>query len=152
MRTGIAISLALCSVVLLFAQDDQPFKASLDRLRATQNLLDTITLPQEKQDPLTKSAVTQLAASAVPLVQDASRLAVDAITVAQGPGLDMRDGWKVTALFRLANSVPTFGAEGDLIWEVRVHRDNGTIIRVLWVSTTTKAVRELVPSLLPRDK
>jgi hypothetical protein len=146
MRSGIAISLVLCSFTLLVAQSDHPDAASAARLRATQSFMDTISLVPEKQDSLTKEAVAKLAGSAVPTANDAASLAFSALV--SGPGLSAQDGWTVTGLFGLGSPLAGFGAQGDLVWEVRVHRGPARVIRVLWVSTTTKAVRALVPSPL----
>ena len=131
-----------CLATPVAAQPDSQ-RPSWPRLQSTQSFIDAMALPSEQQDSSTKQAVIQLTTSAVPKSEDASRLALE--YVVKGPGLDARDGWTVTALFRLAISVPTFANARDLVWEVRIYRMPGEIVRVLWVSTSTKSVREVFP-------
>jgi len=138
-----------CSGRPLASQRDAELAAA-SQVRSTQSLLETIALPPEKRDVLTKQVVIQLAASAVPRMEDASRVALG--YVVSGPGLDARDGWKVTGLFRLAVPISALASPGDLVWKVRVHRMPGEIVRVLLVSTTTKSVREMFPEQMPTPK
>ena len=121
------------------------------RLKATQNFIDFIKLPPDQQTPMVKEVATKLGASAVPRAEDAWRLALAALD--DGPGHPSSDGLTVTGLVRMGASggVPALGSTGDLVWEVRANRGSpGEIVRVLWVSTTTKAVRELVPTMLTK--
>jgi hypothetical protein len=153
MRTGILLSGFVLWSFVPVAQDAKAdaILATQVRLMATQNFIDFIKLPPDQQTPIVKEVVTKLAASVVPRAEDAWRLALAALD--DGPGHPSSDGLTVTGLVRIGanGGVPGLGSTGDLVWEVRANRGSpGEIVRVLWVSTTTKAVRELVPTLLAR--
>jgi hypothetical protein len=64
--------------------------------------------------------------------------------------VDMRTGWQVSALLRLAGDVASqpnkdFGQAGDFVWEVRVVNAStfGGITGLVWVSTTTGKTKVL---------
>ena len=141
---------SFASVAHQATQADADLAARI-RLNATQNFIDFVKLPQDQQSPLVKEVAAKLAASVVPSAEDAWRLALAALD--DGPGHPSSDGLTVTGLVSIGASggIPSFGSRGDLVWEVRANRGSaGQIVRVLWVSTTTKAVRELVPTLLAK--
>ena len=154
MRTVFIVSgFVLGSFVSLAHQAPQAdaVLATQVRLKATQNFIDFIKLPPDQQTPMVKAVATKLAASIVPRAEDAWRLALAALD--DGPGHPSSDGLTVTGLVSIGanGGIPSFGSTGDLVWEVRANRgSSGNIVRVLWVSTTTKAVRELVPTLLAK--
>jgi hypothetical protein len=84
--------------------------------------------------------------AAVRTAKDAEHVALRYVTV--GPdrlGLDARDLFQTGEPFRLANDVPDFSTKNDQIWEVRVVRAGGAVVRVLWVSGGTSAVRQVFP-------
>ncbi|HEX3703657.1 MAG TPA: hypothetical protein VHU82_10015 [Vicinamibacterales bacterium] len=88
--------------------------------------INTIKLPPAEQDPMTKRVVGQLAVSAVQRATDARGLALDAVL--HSTGLDARDAIDTTGLFRIGEDIPSFAAEGDLVWEVRIYRVGGGLI------------------------
>lgn len=76
-------------------------------------------------------------------MRDAVNLS-DEVRRAAGSGRDAREAVEVTGLYTIGRDVPGFAAAGELFWEVK-----GAIflqvIRVVWVSTTTRTVKEIFP-------
>jgi hypothetical protein len=140
--------MSLIWIAAAAAQSDQAQTGSAARLRSTQNYLELIELPPAQQDTLTKEVVDKLAVSSLPTAKDATRVALGALI--GGPGLSAQHGFAVTGLYRLGINIPALGNALDPIWEVRVVVGPGMIVRVLWVSATTKAVMELVPTPIPQ--
>jgi hypothetical protein len=107
------------------------------------NLLEAVRKPSDQQDELVKREAEKLAKSQVPSADEASKLALGAFL--KKPGLDARENWRVTGLYRMGCNVPNFAKEGDLVWEVRISRLASGVSGVIWVSTTTKNARVLFP-------
>jgi hypothetical protein len=100
------------------------------------NFLDGINLPTAQQDEMTRQVAEQLKTTAVPTTKDAIALGWSAGTVAAYEIV------RVSGLYVVGVDVPGFANARDLAWEVRIYTGPG-IRRVLWVSTTTKAVKVL---------
>jgi hypothetical protein len=108
------------------------------------DFIEAVKLPADQQSELTKSVVIQLAKNQVPTAADAERIALNFVT--QSGGLDMRDGIAATGLFFIGRDIPSFAATRDLVWEVRVVRMGALLMQIVWVSTTTKAVKVIFGS------
>jgi hypothetical protein len=110
------------------------------------NYIEVVRLPEEQRDDFAEQVALEVAASAVPTARDAEKLAASA---AVALGLSAQDTVRTTGLFRLGRDLPSFGVAGALFWEVRVQHQPAIVVRVFWVSTTTMAVNELVPTATP---
>jgi hypothetical protein len=108
-----------------------------------ENYFEALANPAATHDSETKRVAAQLAKSRVPTSKQAAEVALQ--TFVKKPGLDAREMWGVSGLYRLGLDVPDFGAAGDLIWEVRISRDFAGVSGVIWVSSSTGATRLLFP-------
>jgi hypothetical protein len=61
-------------------------------------------------------------------------------------GLLAEEGTKVVGLLRLGADVPEFARGGDLIWVVRFTHVFRGVTQEMWVSSTTGAVRAMLPT------
>ena len=52
-------------------------------------------------------------------------------------GLDARDGSKVAALFKLAQDIPGFAQQGDLVWDIQIIRMAEQVSDEIWISSRT---------------
>jgi hypothetical protein len=117
--------------------------AEVKLLPHTDNLFDAVNRPVAEQDSFIREEAQKLAKSLVPTREDAERLALGAFL--KSPGLDARETWSIAGLYRLGRDVARFAAAGDLVWELRVFRSGVGVWGVVWVSTTTRAVKVLFP-------
>lgn len=108
-----------------------------------ENYYKALATSADTDNPLIKSIAAKLARSRVPTRDAAEKIALHAF--ATKPGLDAREKWAVSGLYRLGRDVPDFGASGDLIWEVRVSRIGSGVSGIVWVSSSTAAARTLFP-------
>ena len=106
------------------------------------NLLAAILKSPAQQDTFTKDIAKQLAMSQVPTWRDAARIAANFVVTHSG--LPSDEIWEVTGLYVIGVDVPDYAARNDLVWEVGFFNVPG-VRRVLWVSTTTKAVKTVFP-------
>ena len=78
---------------------------------------------------------------------DPKQLAVDALLhkLRAGGGLLAEEGASVVALVRVGVEISGFAQRGDLIWVVRiVHMWHG-VTQEMWISSTTGAIRSVLP-------
>ena len=141
MKTLLALLFLSASVALALDPDTDAQGA---RRRPESNLLYDLRKPAEQQSDSIKEVARTLAGSAVTNERDAEGLALAAV------GLDMRDLWETTGLYRTAVAVPDFAQEDDLVWEVRTMRGMGfptgaSVSSVVWVCARTKATLILFP-------
>lgn len=116
--------------------------AELKPITQSDNLLTSVV---EAQDEIyIKEQIQKLAKSQVPHAEDAQSLALEAFQ--KMPGLDARENWRTTGLFRAGRDVKDFAKEGDLVWEVRISRSGSGVSGIIWVSTTTKKAKVLFPT------
>lgn len=135
-NTGFLSILLLASAGVASAERPQPI--SIERLRAE------LKQPVDQQSEVVRGVIRTLAKSQVPTEEDARKLALSAFV--KVVGLDAREGWHVTQVFKMGRDVPEFANEGDLMWEVRMTRKGDDHVSgVIWVSTTTKQARVLFP-------
>ncbi|RIK74511.1 MAG: hypothetical protein DCC67_16515 [Planctomycetota bacterium] len=114
--------------------------AGFAELRLDANLRDAV---EHVRHPWIVEAAETLAQSRVPTAEDAAKLAIDELNATVG--IDARESWEATGLFRLGRDAPGFASDGDLIWEVRVSRMLAGVSAVIWVSTSTAEARVLFP-------
>lgn len=131
----IASAVLIAAGLVMYPADVQAQGRSL-------NLLAAINLPADQQDLFTRQTAEALATSRVPTAKEAAQLALDVI--ARGPGLEAREGYRVSGLYLMGRDVTGFASRGDLFWEVQISFLEG-VSRVLWVSTSTKAVKMVFP-------
>lgn len=135
-KSGLLSVLLLAPVGLTHAERPQPL--SIERLR------EEMKKPVDQQSEVVRGVIKVLSKSQVPTEDDAKKLALGAFV--QQVGLDAREKWSVTQLFKIGRDVPEFAKEGDHVWEVRMTRQGDDHVSgVVWVSTTTKTARVLFP-------
>lgn len=118
-------------------------EGELRPLSSNENYYEALTKPPETHDAVTKGIAAKLAKTRVPTHKEAEKIALQAFV--SKPGLDAREAWAVTGLYRLGRDMPDFGSSGDLVWEVRVSRMGGGISGIIWVSSSTGTARILFP-------
>lgn len=128
---------------LLFAASSLASRAEFAPLDGIENHYLAVSAPTAAHNDATKRIVAQLAKSQVSTDEQAAKLALKAFV--KKPGLDAREMWGVSGLYRLGRDVPDFGAAGDMIWEVRVSRSGNGVSGLVWVSASTGATRVLFP-------
>jgi hypothetical protein len=112
------------------------------QFRRSINFLRALDQPTEQQDRLTREIIQKLATTRVPTSRDAEVLALRFAGTA--PGADAREVHEVTGLYVIGRDVPGFAVAEDLFWEVRMSI-SVSVSRVIWVSTTTQAVKIIFP-------
>jgi len=96
-----------------------------------------------------KDLVKRLEKGKVPTTRKAEETAI-AHKLKHG-GLLAEEGAKVAALLRIAVDVPDFASSGDLIWVVRIsHLVRGGVTQEMWISSTTGAIRTMLPVGKPK--
>ena len=60
-------------------------------------------------------------------------------------GLLAEEGATVVALLRMGRDVPAFASREDLVWVVRIVHSFRGVTQEMWISSTTGAVRTLLP-------
>jgi predicted TIM-barrel fold metal-dependent hydrolase len=84
-----------------------------------------------------------LAQSKVPTAAQAEGVALG--TKLRSGGVLAEEGARVVGLLRLGVDVADFAAGGDLVWVVRIEHMTRGVTQEVWVSTTTGAVRTMLP-------
>jgi hypothetical protein len=91
-----------------------------------------------------RALLDKLKEQKVPSPEEAERVATG-YKVRNG-GLLAEEGTKVVGLLRLGADVPGFARDGDLIWVVRFSHLFRGVTQEMWVSSTTGAVRTMLPA------
>lgn len=99
-------------------------------------------LTGERRDVARAGALRELNNAEVPSIE-AARDAAMQQKVNHG-GLDARDGSRVVALFPLSHDVAEFGAEGDLIWDVRILRFGEQVSDQIWINSRNGKVKAML--------
>jgi hypothetical protein len=81
--------------------------------------------------------------SKVPTVEKAEDEAIR-FKLASG-GLLAEEGVAVVGLLRIGVELPTFANSGDLVWVVRISHQFRGVTQEMWISSTTGAVRTMLP-------
>jgi len=93
--------------------------------------------------PEYKDLVKRLEKGKVPTTRKAEEAAL-AYKLKHG-GLLAEETAKVVALLRIAVDVPDFASSGDLVWVVRISHLGRGVTQELWISSTTGAIRTMLP-------
>jgi hypothetical protein len=81
--------------------------------------------------------------SQVPTVEKAEDEAIR-FKLASG-GLLAEESVAVVGLLRIGVELPTFANSGDLVWVVRISHQFRGVTQEMWISSTTGAVRTMLP-------
>jgi hypothetical protein len=99
---------------------------------------------RSKLAPDTRALLNKLGKEKVPSPEAAKRVATG--YKLKNGGLLAEEGTKVVGLLRLGVDVPGFARDGDLIWVVRFSHLFRGVTQEMWVSSTTGAVRVMLPT------
>jgi hypothetical protein len=91
-----------------------------------------------------RALLDKLGKEKVPSAEEAERVATG--YQLKNGGLLAEEGTRVVGLLRLGADVPGFASDGDLIWVVRFTHLFRGVTQEMWVSSTTGAVRTMLPT------
>ena len=94
-------------------------------------------------DRFYKAMLEKLEKSKVPTAKKAKSVAIE--YKLNSGGIDAREGVKVIGLLRIDITVPDFADSGDLIWVVRFSILGSGVSQEMWISSTTGAIRNMLP-------
>ena len=118
--------------------------ASAARLRSIHDLLWLARIADRHNlDTGLRSLLEALEKSKVPTAEKAEEAALWAKLKAGG--LLAEEGVRVTGLVRLGVDVAQFATSGDLVWVVQIEHAVRGVTQEVWISSTTGAVRAMLP-------
>lgn len=156
MRRGHALAILLGTGVLgaAAAEEGRPAKAPTEEplgssapavgLRSIHDLLWLSRIADRHNlDADLRGLLERLDKSRVPTAEKAAGVALGAKLKAGG--LLAEEGPRVVGLVRLGVDVAEFAASGDLVWVVQIEHGVRGVTQEVWVSSTTGAVRAMLP-------
>ncbi len=135
------------AVILLGAGAVGPVAADEARPAELRGIHDLLWLPKtadrQKLDTGLRRLLEALDMSKVPTAERAEGVALGAKLKAGG--VLAEEGPRVVGLVRLGVDVPAFATRGDLVWVVLIEHAVHGVTQEVWVSSTTGAVRAMLP-------
>lgn len=135
------------AIILLGAGAVGPVAADEGRPANLQSIHDLLWLPKtadrQQLDAGLRRLLETLDTSRVPTGERAEGVALGAKLKAGG--VLAEEGARVVGLVRLGVDVPGFAPRGDLVWVVLIEHAVHGVTQEVWVSSTTGAVRAMLP-------
>jgi hypothetical protein len=114
-----------------------------DEMRDNHDLLWLLGSDPENLSSDYRQVLDSLENSQVPTVEKAENEAIR-FKLASG-GLLAEESVAVVGLLRIGVELPTFANSGDLVWVVRISHQFRGVTQEMWISSTTGAVRTMLP-------